>query len=953
MKYDAFISYRHTEPDYQVACRLQKLLERMKIEDPESGKKRNLVIFRDESELPTSDNLGNDIENALANSRFLILVCSKEFVKSRWCMREISYFKSLHGDTNAHILPLLIDGEPEESFPKTLRTEKRIMVSSSGEPVEVIREVEPLAADIRHPKLTMMLRKLSKTEYLRILAPILHTSFDGLYQRRRKEMLRLALLGSTVALLLTSAFLLYNMRMRQNILESRDSLLLAESDRIANLASEASAAGDYKLSLLLSMQSLDTLSQTKEGAGESAEAAGQLRSNVFYLDEISSEKYYAYTQCIIRKNSDSYLDIIRYFPNLNAVAVKLNRSIALFDCLTGNEISRLPGFLRYYLSNNGTVCVSMQLDKVVGYNFLEGKILFTYDITHNANNLTECLIDPETNDSYIFSVPDDDAPWECIAVFGADGTQKEFTGFSPSVQKEYERVKSSKYYPNYLEDNWVSVWDSEDKSALLASQKELIDDYQCFLRRDNPHPILKDGDNYYIFADPECKDYVMYQNVCVLGACGEDVLLAVQPEEDIFGIRIIRVTFAGYECLDKSARAAETHFEGVSKIHIIQHYDSFFEVFSAKNRDAQIYRSYEDEKYVLNLFQDGMEQPDFSQAVNMQDFGTYIFQTEPDLRHMVFGCNTTLHVWSFQNGFEMERDMGSYVNCVAIRPDGEYIAAALGPEGESAQVAVIQMSSGKEIARLTIPNPVKHMEIVGSYMIIVTSQNESLSIPEYYVYQVKNTSVEFLSNLDNPIHAPSGCCIRNSIMPVMLTQDGILMPYYIFEWWQLSEIYDLKTGNRIFDTPCDAALYNPESRCFVYQSGNFWQTSANNNDISVVRFNPKTRKMDHLYDLLQAGALFASENDLTELRQYMTNKYFQAYTWNNNSVVFDFETGNTYFSAVDSTYIKFNHDKIYWEDRDVSALALPELVQLAEQYLTSEFGMRVLSQYEKTLYHIK
>ena len=91
-RYDAFISYRHLPLDKAVAIKLQYLLEMYK---PPKGillKNTNRIrrIFRDESELPTSGDLGADIRSALASSSFLILICSRETVQSKWCMEEVN-----------------------------------------------------------------------------------------------------------------------------------------------------------------------------------------------------------------------------------------------------------------------------------------------------------------------------------------------------------------------------------------------------------------------------------------------------------------------------------------------------------------------------------------------------------------------------------------------------------------------------------------------------------------------------------------------------------------------------------------------------------------------------------------------------------------------------------------------------------------------------------------------
>lgn len=56
-RYDAFISYRHLEEDKEIAQTLQGLLEKYVIMDPVTNKKRHIKVFRDQSELPVSDDL--------------------------------------------------------------------------------------------------------------------------------------------------------------------------------------------------------------------------------------------------------------------------------------------------------------------------------------------------------------------------------------------------------------------------------------------------------------------------------------------------------------------------------------------------------------------------------------------------------------------------------------------------------------------------------------------------------------------------------------------------------------------------------------------------------------------------------------------------------------------------------------------------------------------------------
>ena len=84
-RYDAFISYRHCEPDSGIASRLQKKLEGFRLPKDiaeKVGRNRLSRIFRDETEFAVADDLTQAINEALLNSDYLIAVCSPEYLKS-------------------------------------------------------------------------------------------------------------------------------------------------------------------------------------------------------------------------------------------------------------------------------------------------------------------------------------------------------------------------------------------------------------------------------------------------------------------------------------------------------------------------------------------------------------------------------------------------------------------------------------------------------------------------------------------------------------------------------------------------------------------------------------------------------------------------------------------------------------------------------------------------------
>ena len=151
--YDAFISYRHADLDQYVADRLHKRLEAFKL--PHSASRNRLEgektkirrIFRDKNDLPIASDLASPIMTALNESEYLIVICSPRTPESIQVKREIETFISLHG--REHVLAVLIEGEPEESFPPALLTARKEVTLEDGTKTIQKIAVEPMAADIR------------------------------------------------------------------------------------------------------------------------------------------------------------------------------------------------------------------------------------------------------------------------------------------------------------------------------------------------------------------------------------------------------------------------------------------------------------------------------------------------------------------------------------------------------------------------------------------------------------------------------------------------------------------------------------------------------------------------------------------------------------------------------------------------------------------------------------
>ncbi len=109
--YSAFISYSHADCG-DVAPVIQKGIEN--IGKPWYRQKRNLDIFRDETNLSASPELWPNIELGLLNSDFLILLASPQAAKSGWITDElIVWINKNYSDKNGlqKIFIALTDGE--------------------------------------------------------------------------------------------------------------------------------------------------------------------------------------------------------------------------------------------------------------------------------------------------------------------------------------------------------------------------------------------------------------------------------------------------------------------------------------------------------------------------------------------------------------------------------------------------------------------------------------------------------------------------------------------------------------------------------------------------------------------------------------------------------------------------------------------------------------------------
>ena len=290
-KYDAFISYRHVEPDLTIAEILHDMIEKFNIpkhlrtvsnDGSLIDDKHVFRVFRDREELSTKD-LSTMIEEAIANSENLIVICSKRTSLSPWCRKEVQLFKKIHGANN--IIPILIEGEPDESFIDELKNLKATFINSEN--VEEEKNIELLAADIRpdevkspsfkgyeilqnskDPKLNELTKKsldiLKKSEIYRIVASMLNVSYGDLKLRHQERYLKRIIYTSVAASIAMLIFVVSVTTLYLKSVVSERKANEQSSLMTLNMANEANLQGNRMLGVLIAQEAMKNVSPKME-----------------------------------------------------------------------------------------------------------------------------------------------------------------------------------------------------------------------------------------------------------------------------------------------------------------------------------------------------------------------------------------------------------------------------------------------------------------------------------------------------------------------------------------------------------------------------------------------------------------------------------------------------------------------------------------------------------------
>ncbi|MBR0397127.1 MAG: toll/interleukin-1 receptor domain-containing protein [Eubacterium sp.] len=407
----------------RIAAWLQRQLEHFRIPKNiqiETGKNRIGRVFRDVEELSLTTDLSQEIKEALAQTEYLIVVCSAKASASQWVEREIALFTSLHGDEK--ILTVLAEGEPEDVIPARLRANGK----------------EPLSCDCRMP-----LKTAKREELPRLAAAMLGCSYDALRQRQRQYRARrnaVIAAGVSAAFVCVSGYLTWNnIRIRGLLRESQ----IASSKILARNSMETLEAGDRIRAISLALEALCG-TEPGEERPETSEAVHALEESLSaYVPEgcfhIEATRTFSTQQEI-------YASLVS--PDGAYLVVCTEQKLMVFETQSGTVVTTLP--FQYQHRRDAAQPV---YDRTDGFYISDGAKLMNIRFSDGAERWSLEL--PETEETGIRSialVPGTDGGQVAAATYDSvvliDPVQKTVSGKLSAEQISTETVHY-RFLPSY------------------------------------------------------------------------------------------------------------------------------------------------------------------------------------------------------------------------------------------------------------------------------------------------------------------------------------------------------------------------------------------------------------------------------------------------------------------------------------------------------------------------
>ena len=98
VKYDVFLSFRGGDTRKNIISHLHKELVR-----------QGIRTFKDDETLETGDRFPERLREAINTSRFAIVVISKNYATSRWCLEELRMIMKLQREKKIAVIPVFYE----------------------------------------------------------------------------------------------------------------------------------------------------------------------------------------------------------------------------------------------------------------------------------------------------------------------------------------------------------------------------------------------------------------------------------------------------------------------------------------------------------------------------------------------------------------------------------------------------------------------------------------------------------------------------------------------------------------------------------------------------------------------------------------------------------------------------------------------------------------------------
>ena len=102
-KYDVFLTYRGEDTGRTFTDLLYDALHR-----------KGILAFRDDEKLKRGKSISTEILKAVEESRFAIVVFSKNYASSTWCLEELANIVTCSRYTGMTVLPVFYDIDPSD-----------------------------------------------------------------------------------------------------------------------------------------------------------------------------------------------------------------------------------------------------------------------------------------------------------------------------------------------------------------------------------------------------------------------------------------------------------------------------------------------------------------------------------------------------------------------------------------------------------------------------------------------------------------------------------------------------------------------------------------------------------------------------------------------------------------------------------------------------------------------